>query len=297
MLNFKHLHYFWVVGRQGGIVKASEYLHVTPQTISGQVSLLEEQVGQKLFEKAGRGLQLTDTGKLVMSYADDIFSLGDELEERLIHADEEQPIVLKVGVADAVPKTIASRVLRPALQMNERIRFVCRESSQENLLAELALHRLDMVVADGPIPNNLGIKGFNHYLGASSISFLAAASLNLDPESFPKCLNNAPLLLPSDVSQISAPLMQWFTEQNLSPRIVGEFDDSALMKAFGQDGVGVFVVPTAISEEVAEQYDAIELGRTDDVRDLFYVITSDRRSSNPAIQTIIEAAREWLVTE
>lgn len=295
MLNFKHLHYFWVVGQQGGVTKASESLHVTPQTISGQINQLEAELGRELFEKAGRGLQLTDFGKLVMSYAEEIFTLGNELEAQIAHADEEQPILLRVGVADAVPKTIASRILMPAMNLNERIRFVCKESTQENLLADLALHRLDCVLADGPIPSNLGVRGHNHRLGESGLSFMAANSLPLDDEvPFPGILNEVPLLLTSDVSQIRSPLMAWFTEQQIVPRILGEFDDRALMKAFGQEGVGVFIVPTSIADEVAEQYNAREVGRITEVTESFYLITSERSPTNPAVVTIIEAARRWL---
>jgi LysR family transcriptional activator of nhaA len=295
MLNFKHLRYFWVVAKQGSVVKASESLHVTPQTISGQINQLEADLGQPLLKKAGRGLQLTSTGKLVLSYAEEIFALGGELEERLQHTNSDEPIVLRVGVADAVPKSIASRILRPALTLQEHIRFVCKENSQDNLLAEMALHRLDMVLADGPIPNNVGIRGFNHKLGASGISFMASSKITEQLHGhFPQCLNDAPLLLPSDVSLVHLPLLQWLEDNQLTPRITGEFDDSALMKAFGHDGVGVFVVPSAIAEDVSKQYEAIEIGRTDEVTESFFVIVNERNLSNPAISTIIENARHWL---
>ena len=298
MLNFKHLRYFWVVAKQGSVIKASESLHVTPQTISGQINQLEADIGQALFTKAGRGLLLTNVGKLVLSYAEEIFALSGELEERLQHVEEDQPIVLRIGVADAVPKSIASRVLKPLLAMRERIRFVCKENSKDNLLAEMALHRLDMVLADGPIPANVGIRGFNHKLGACGISFMAANKIadQLHGD-FPACLNNAPLLLPSDVSLVHVPLLQWLQDQQLSPRITGEFDDGALMKAFGHDGVGVFIVPTAIAADVSRQYEAIEIGRTSDVTESFYVIVNERNLSNPTITTVISGARDWLALD
>lgn len=295
MLNFKHLHYFWMVAKQGSVVKASESLHVTPQTISGQIQHLEQSFGQALFEKAGRGLQLTDAGKLVLSYADDIFALGDELEDRMQHADVDAPVVLRIGITDSVPKTIASRILQPALNMHERVRLVCRESSQENLLAEMALHKLDMVLADGPIPSNLGIRGYNHKLGSSSVSFLAARTLaDTLEDDFPICLDGQSILIPSEGSQIHMPLLHWFQTQHVTPRITGEFDDSALMKAFGRDGAGIFVVPSAISDDVCEQFDAKELGRTEALNESFYVIANDRHLSNPAIEFIVDKARTWL---
>lgn len=294
-MNFKHLRYFWAVAKHGGIAKASESLHLTPQTISGQISQLESEMGVKLFEKAGRGLALTETGQLVLSYAEEIFALGDELEERLQHSDIDVPMVLRVGVAESVPKSIASRILKPALHMQERVRLICKENSQDLLLADMALHRLDIVLADGPIPTNLGVKGFNHKLGSSTISFMAvpdvAEKLSGD---FPSCLNEAPLLIPSSVSQIHLSLLQWIQDKELKPFIEGEFDDSALMKAFGRDGAGVYVVPSAIAQDVAIQYDSVEIGRTDEIKESFFAIANERNSSNPAVNEIIESARSWL---
>ncbi|MGK0475686.1 MAG: LysR family transcriptional activator of nhaA, partial [Oleispira sp.] len=174
MINFKHLHYFWVVAKQGGIMRASENLHITPQTISGQIRLLEEQLGKSLFEKVGRNLEITETGRMVLSYADDIFSLGYELEETVKNTTKDRAQILRVGVADVIPKSIAYRLLEPALNLDEPIRLVCKENSLEALLGELALHKLDIVIADGPIPQRLGVKGYNHPLGESGITFLAA---------------------------------------------------------------------------------------------------------------------------
>ncbi len=294
MLNFKHLRYFWVVAKQGGVIKAGESLHVTPQTISGQISQLEDSLQSKLFEKSGRGLKLTEIGKVVLGYAEQIFALEDELEERLRHADSNVPRVLKVGVADAVPKSIASRILKPTLNLEEHVRIVCKENNQENLLAELALRKLDIVLADGPIPNHIGVRGYNHKLGSSGMSFMATEKLasTLDG-SFPSCLNDAPMLLPSAVSQVQSSLLQWFQEHQLAPKITGEFDDSALMKAFGHEGAGVFVIPSAISEDVARQYQTVEIGRTEEVKESFFVISHERNISNQGVTEIIERARFW----
>ena len=295
MINFKHLHYFWVVAKQGGIMRASENLHITPQTISGQIRLLEEQLGKPLFEKVGRNLEITETGRMVLSYADDIFSLGYELEETVKNTTKDRAQILRVGVADVIPKSIAYRLLEPALNLNEPIRFVCKENSLEALLGELALHKLDIVIADGPIPQRLGVKGYNHPLGECGISFLAAPKLaDTLASDFPANLTGAPFLMPSELSLVQPQLLQWLDRQHILPRIVGEFDDSALMKAFGQAGVGVFVVPTAIADEVSAQYKVDILGKTDDIREQFFAITPERRLSNPALIAINETARDWL---
>ena len=295
MINFKHLHYFWVVAKQGGIMRASENLHITPQTISGQIRLLEEQLGQSLFEKVGRNLEITETGRMVLSYADDIFSLGYELEETVKNTSKDRALLLRVGVADVVPKSIAYRLLEPALNLKDPIRFVCKENSLDALLGELALHKLDIVIADGPIPQRLGVKGYNHALGECGVSFLAAPKLaNTLSTDFPNNLSGAPFLMPSELSLVQPQLLHWLDRQHILPKVVGEFDDSALMKAFGQAGVGVFLVPSAIAEEVAAQYKVVILGKTDDIREQFFAITAERRLTNPAVIAINETARDWL---
>lgn len=295
MINYKHLRYFWMVAKEGSIARASERLHLTPQTISGQLSLLEEQLGEPLFDKVGRRLELTESGRLVMSYADEIFALGGELEAVLRNMPPERSMVFKVGVADVVPKSIASRLLAPALALKDPIRLVCKENSLDMLLSELAMHRLDLVIADGPIPVGLNVKGFNHHLGESGISFLATAALARSlSKSFPQSLDGAPLLIPSEINVVQSRLLHWLEGLHIHPRIVGEFDDSALMKAFGQVGMGVFTVPTAIAEEVARQYRVTIVGSTEEVREQFYAISTERRISHPAVAAITETAREWL---
>ncbi|MBD1390785.1 transcriptional activator NhaR [Neiella sp. HB171785] len=295
MINYKHLHYFWVAAKQGGIARASEHLHLTPQTISGQISLLEEQLGTALFVKVGRKLELTETGRLVLSYADEIFSLGDELKDVLSHSSLQRPQQLKIGIADVVPKTIAHRLLQPAFCLDEPIRMICKENSLNELLAELALHRLDLVIADAPIPTDIGIRGFSHPLGECGLSFMAspelAARLSGD---FPANLDGQPLLISGQQSVMHTRLQQWLDQRHIRPNVVGEFDDSALMKAFGQAGAGVFAVPSAIAKEVAAQFSVEPIGATDDIREQFYAISIQRRISNPAVVAITQAAREWL---
>ncbi len=296
MINYKHLHYFWVVAKAGSIARASERLHLTPQTISGQLSLLEENMGKALFNRVGRNLELTDNGRLVLSYADEIFSLGGELEAMVRTLPSGRPLVFKVGVADVVPKSIAYRLLAPALQLPEPVRIVCREGAIDALLVELAVHRVDLVIADGPIPPGVNVRGFNHPLGDCDITFFALPSLaRTIGKDFPRNLNDVPLLLPGEMTVVRNRLMQWFDELHIHPRIAGEFDDSALMKAFGQAGAGVFIAPTPIAAEVEKQYGVVTIGQANAVHEQFYAISVERKISHPAVSAITQAAREWLI--
>jgi len=295
MINYKHLHYFWEVARTGSIARASEKLHITPQTISGQLGLLEQHWGEALFTRVGRKLELTETGRVVLSYANEIFSLGGELEEMLQHLPEIRPQVFKVGVVDVVPKSIAYRLLAPALQLSESVRIICREGSADSLLADLAIHKVDLVIADGPIPPSVNVRGFNHPLGDCGISFFATTQLAKKlNHTFPQNLNGMPLLLPNETTVVRGHLLKWLDSKNVSPRIVGEFDDSALMKAFGQAGMGVFIAPTPIADEVKKQYAVTVIGQTNEIREQFYAISVERKISHPAVAAITETAREWL---
>lgn len=295
MINYKHLHYFWVVAKAGGIARASERLHLTPQTISGQLSLLEENLGEALFNRVGRNLELTEIGRLTLSYADEIFTLGGELEEVVRTLPSGRPLVFKVGVTDAVPKSIAYRLLAPALELPDPVRIVCKENNIDTLLTELALHKIDLVIADSPIPQAINVRGFSHQLGECGISFFAipelAQTLSND---FPHNLNSVPLLLPGELTVAHRRLLDWFDKLKIHPRIVGEFDDSALMKTFGQAGTGVFIAPTAIAAEVEKQYGVVTIGQTDEVLEQFYAISVERKISHPAVVAITETAREWL---
>ena len=295
MINYKHLRYFWVVAREGGVARASERLHLTPQTISGQLSLLEKHLGVDLFSRVGRNLELTDSGRLVLSYADEIFSLGGELEEVLNQLPDDRPQLFRVGVVDVVPKSIAHRVLQTALQMPEPVRMVCREASLDMLLAELAVHRLDLVLADRTIPPTISMRGFSHKLGECAVSFFATEKLikKLTGD-FPRCLDGAPILLPSSGTQLRSGIDKWLDKHRIHPRMVAEFDDSALMKVFGQQGVGVFLAPAAIEAEVALQYQVSAIGRVDEVQERFYAISVERKVTHPVVSAVVEAARESL---
>ena len=294
-LNFKHLRYFWVVAKAGGIARASERLHLTPQTISGQINLFENLLGYKLFARVGRRLELTDAGRTILSYADEIFTLGEELEDVLQSPAEGRPLQFRVGVADAVAKVVAYRLLEPAVRLPEPLRIVCREGKLASLLADLAVQRLDIVIADGPMPAAVNVKGFSHLLGECGLAFFATAKLARKHKGpFPRSLDGAPLLLPGEDAAVRPRLMRWFDEQRIRPRIVGEFDDGALLKAFGRAGTGIFAAPSAIAEEVRRQYGVVAIGRTEAVTEAFYAISVERRLTHPAVVAITSAARKEL---
>jgi LysR family transcriptional activator of nhaA len=297
MINYKHLYYFWVVAKTGGVTRASERLHLTPQTISGQLSLLEEHLGESLFSRVGRNLELTEVGRMVLSYAEDIFSLGSELKEMLRNLPSERPLIFNVGVTDVVPKSIAYRLLAPVLELLEPIRIVCKEGTIDSLLDDLVIHRIDLVIADGPLPVGLSVPGFSRSLGNCGITFFATPELaGKLGDNFPDSLSGMPLLLPGEMTVVRDYLVQWLDRLHIHPRIIGEFDDGALMKAFGQAGVGVFIAPTAIADEVEKQYGVVTVGQTNDVREEFYAISVERKTSHPAVALITETAREWLST-
>jgi len=298
MVNYKHLHYFWAVAREGGVARASERLHLTPQTISGQLSLLEQHLGVELFTRIGRNLEITENGRLVLSYADEIFSLGGELEEVIHQLPEGRPRLFRVGVVDVLPKSIAHRILEPALQMPEPVRMICSEASLDTLLAELAVHRLDLVLADRPIPATISTRGFSHQLGESAVSFFATTELQKKlAGDFPHCMDGAPLLLPSIGNQLRSGIDQWLDKHRIHPRRIAEFDDSALMKAFGREGAGIFIAPAAIEAEVEWQYQVAAIGRADEVKEHFYAISVERRVTHPVVSAVMEAARDTLFAD
>jgi LysR family transcriptional activator of nhaA len=292
MLNYKQLNYFWQVARAGSIARASEQLDLTPQTLSGQIGLLETSLEATLFKRVGRGLELTETGRLALSYADEIFEIGAEMEQALSGGTVKQVTTFRVGIADVMPKSIVYRLLAPAMTLNEPIKIICREDKLDKLLGDLAIHRLDLVLSDRPMPAQLDIKGDNHKLGECGISFFATPTLaEKYQKGFPASLNHAPVLVPSlDTA------MRWFDAERIRPQIVGEFDDSALMKAFGQAGIGIFMAPSVIAAEITRQYGVVELGKTEEVQDYYYAISVERRFDHPAVAAIRDAAKQVLFT-
>src|SRR5688572_4497547 len=254
-LNYHHLLYFWVVAKEGSIVKASEELHLAHPTISGQIHRLEESLGEKLFARRGRRLVLTEAGRIAFRYADEIFSLGREFVDTLKGRGTGRSLRLVVGVADVLPPSLVRRFLEPAFRLGEPVRIVCRgDKSVEEFVAELALHRVDVVIADGPATGTK-VRAFNHLLGECGTTFFAAAKLAASTRrKFPRSLDGAPFLLPGAPSSVHRALEQWFDEQKIRPRIVAELDDSALAKDFGNEGMGLFAAPSVIEAEVMEHY-------------------------------------------
>jgi LysR family transcriptional activator of nhaA len=295
-MNFKHLQYFWAAAHAGGIVKAGEQLHTTPQTLSGQIKLLEDRLGRKLFRKSGRKLELTDDGRVALRYADEIFHLGSELEASLREQQEpRRTLDFRVGVADSVAKTVVYRLLEPALLLPEPVRMVCREGGFAELLGQLALRKVDLVIADEPLTRRVNIRAFNHPLGHSSMSFFATPALRAGLNgAFPRCLDGAPMLIPGPASSVRAPFDAWLTHQHLRPRVVGEFDDLALMATFGREGRGVFVSPSVLEAETEAQHGVQAIGRSDELMEAFYAISVERRISHPCVVAITTAARNRL---
>ena len=294
-MNYHHLLYFWTVAKEGSIAKACDRLRLAQPTISGQLRRLEEALGEKLFVKAGRGLALTDVGRVVYQYADEIFSLGRELQDVLKGHPRGRPLRLFVGVSDAIPKLIAYRILQPVLAMSEPVKIVCEENSSERLLADLAEHRLDVVLSDAPITSPVSVKAYNHLLGTCGVTFFAAESLAVRfRQRFPASLDGAPFLLPVEGSTLRRSLDQWMDSENIRPAIAGEFKDSALLKTFGAAGVGIFCGASAIEKEIRSHYKVSIVGRTDAVKERFYAISVERKLKHPAVVTICNAARDTL---
>jgi len=298
-INYKHLHYFWAVAKAGGVGKAADQLHLTPQSISGQLGVLEESLGVQLFRKSGRKLELTDTGRLVLGYAEAIFVLGEEMQDALRQHPGKRALQFKVGIADVVPKTMAYQLLEPAIRITEQPKMLCREGRLAALLGDLAVHKLDLVIADRAMPSNLNVRGFSHLLGECGISFLASPGLaaSLNSATFPALLAEAPLLLPGEDSAVRPKLVRWLDDLHIRPNIVGEFDDSALLNAFGQEGVGVYPVPTVIAKLVQQQSGSVLLGTTNAVTEQFYAISTERRLTHPAVMAISQAARQAMFIE
>jgi LysR family transcriptional activator of nhaA len=291
-LNFKHLRYFWAVAKSGSIARASAQLHVTPQSISAQLRELEESLGAELLRRAGRGLELTEVGRRILSYADEIFSLGDELLEVARDQAASRRLPFMIGIADSVPKSVAYRIAEPALHLEEPVQLICREGRLAGLLADLAVHRLDIVIADRPMPAEFKVRGFNHLLGASDLTVFGAPTLVKSLSgAFPALLHNAPFLMPGEGMAVRPRLMQWLEDRELHPQVVGEFDDSALLKTFGQGGAGLFVAPTAIADDVCKQYAVSRVGRIEAVVEQLYAITTERRLKHPATVAMSQAAQ------
>lgn len=292
-LNYKHLHYFWVVATEGSIARAAEKLFITPQTISGQLSMLEQRIGQPLFDRVGRRLRLTETGRLVLGYADDIFELGRELGDVLRGAPLVGNSEFIVSAASALPKTIVYKVLEPALTVSSDISLTCKEGPVESILGELAVHKVDMVLTDTPLTSAFSIKAYNHYLGESTLSFFASPALAAKLTSdFPACLQDTPMLLPTKQYAVRQLFDRWCTDNGIFPIVRGQYDDSALMKSFGQAGFGVFFMPSIIEDEVKKSFGLEVVGRSNTLKQKFYAISAERKVTHPAVAAICDTARD-----
>jgi len=295
-MNFKHLYYFWVAAKAGGVMRAGEQLHTTPQTLSGQIKLLEQWLGRPLFRKSGRQLELTSDGQVALGYADEIFALGAQLEGALRQPRGGQRMLeFRVGVADSVAKSVAYRLLEPALSVAEPVRLIGSEGKLPDLLAQLALHRLDLVIADEPLSRRVSVKAFNHPLGATVMSFFATPALAATLQGgFPQCLDGAPMLIQGAASSVRQQLEGWLARHQLRPRVVGEFDDGALMTAFGREGRGVFMSPTVLEAETIAQFGVEVIGRSNELVEEFFAVSVERRITHPCVVAITQVARREL---
>jgi LysR family transcriptional activator of nhaA len=290
-LNYHHLLYFWTVVRTGGVTRASEELHLTPQTVGMQVKALERALGEKLLERSGRRLAPTEVGSLVASYAEEIFSLGQELRDVLKGGPRRRPLKLVVGIVDVLPKLVVHALLDPVFQMEEPTRIACEEGHMDSLVAELSVHRLDLILSDSPMPAHYRVRAYNHLLGECGVVLMAAKGLASRLRSgFPKSLNGVPFLLPSEDSAMRRDLDQWFERVGVRVNIVAEFVDSALQNVFGQEGAGVFAVPEVIEKEVRRQRQVERVGRAEGLSARFYAISVERRLTHPAVAVIARAA-------
>jgi LysR family transcriptional regulator, transcriptional activator of nhaA len=289
-MNYHHLFYFWTIATEGGISKAAKVLRLAQPTISGQLRLFEETLGERLFDRVGRRLVLTDVGRMTFRYADEIFGIGRELQDALQGRFQGRPLRFAVGIADVVPKWVAYRLLEPALRIPERIRLICTEDRSERLVERLSTHELDLVLSDAPVVSSGTTRLFSHPLGQSGFSFLAAArKAPALRKRFPRSLHEQPFLMPPTGTNARRVLEQWFVARNLRPLIIGEFDDSALVTVFGAAGVGAFAAPTVIENELIRQAGVKVIGRVEELRESFYAITAERRLKHPAVVAVSQS--------
>ena len=294
-LNYHHLFYFWTVAREGSITRASEVLHLTQPAVSAQLRTFERALGEPLFERRGRKLVLTETGHVVQRYADEIFTLGRELQETLAGRPSGRPARLVVGVVDALPKLVAFRLLEGVLRGSDAVRLVVREGSPDRLLADLAIHAVDVVLSDAPLPATVRLKAYSHLLGESGVTIFGAPSLlGARRRRFPAVLEGAPFLMPMEGTTLRRSLDDWFSANGIRPNVVAEIEDSALLTVCGEAGVGMFAAPTAVEREVSRQYGVRVVHRVETIRERFYAISAERRIRNPLVQAISSAARRDL---
>lgn len=294
-LNYKHLRYFWMVAKAGSVARAARLLHLTPHSVSAQLVSFEDSLGVKLFRRVGRRLELSDAGERILTHAEEIFALGDRIVDILRDQRAVTAPPFRIGITDAMPKSLVYTLLEPALKLESAGRLICREGLLAPLLTELAIHRLDLVIADRPLPPHVSVKGYSHLLGSSPLAVFGAETLLARlPPTFPALLHDAPFLLPGEDVASRAALLQWLETHHLHPRIVAELDDSALMKAFGQAGAGLFVAPAAISGYICEHFQVREAGRIPSLKESVYAITTERQMRHPVMSAISDQAKKCL---
>ena len=294
-INYQHLYYFWAVAKYGSVSAACEILHLAQPTISGQLAVFEQSVGAKLLRKEGRRLTMTETGRAVFHYADEIFAIGREMKHMLKGREAERGLRLTIGISDAIPKLIGYRLMEPVLQLSDPKQVHCVEDKTDRLLTEIGLHSIDMVLCDVPATPAAGARLFNHFLGASNVAVFAAPNLVERYRSdFPRSLNGAPFLLPTTNTALRRSLDQWFNEQKISPAIEAEIEDSALLKTAGAAGVGLFFSSKVVASAIQQQYEAEMIGEAEGVRERFYAITAQRRMKHPLVELILRSAEHGL---
>ena len=294
-INLKHLKYFWAVANEGSVSRASELLNVTPQTISGQLKLLERSLGVQFFRKSGRNLVLTEAGQKALSYSEKMFQLEADLEMALSDRSGHLDPLFRVGIVDAIPKLIAYQMIEPALKSTIPLRLVCREGDVVTLLADLAVHKLDLVLADCPVPPNLRLDLFSHLLGECGTVFFGTKDLaDRFQKDFPASLARAPILMQSKESSLYSDLRRWFQVHQISPLVKAEIQDSALLKVFGEKGIGIFNAPAVIEREVVRQYGVVSIGQAEDLKVHFYAISAEREIQHPSVVAITNHFRSLL---
>lgn len=294
-MNFRHLYYFWVVAKEGGVTRAAERLGLAVQTISTQITLLEQAIGKSLFSQQGRRLVLNESGRLALAYADQIFLLGEQMQEALGEADSSKTR-LTVGISDSLPKLIAFRLLEATMHLARPVRLVCYEDQFEALLADLALHKLDVVLTDRAVRSGTTLRVFSHQLFESETMVVGAPALaDIYTPGFPGNLSGAPFLLPTRNNALRGRIDEWFEQHDVRPDVVGEFEDNALLNTFGRRGLGLFFSPAALASDIAEQFGAVLIGKVPQVREQFYAISNERKIKHPAVEAILSAVHQGVL--
>jgi LysR family transcriptional activator of nhaA len=291
-LNYRHLYFFWVVAKEGGVTRAAERLGLAVQTISTQLALLEQSIGKSLLTTQGRRLVPTEAGRLAISFADQIFLLGEQMQDALAESDASR-MRLTVGITDSLPKLIAFRLLEVTSKLPVPVKLVCLENEFESLLADLALHKLDVVLTDRAVPAGASLRVFSHLLGESAMKLFGVPALaERYRDNFPASLNGAPLLLPTRNNALRGRIEEWLVRHDVRPDVVGEFEDNAMLNTFGRNGLGLFFAPAALARDIEEQFGAVLVGEAAELREQFFAISNERKIKHPAVEAILSAIQK-----